>query len=98
MKGSLLRIKYTNSSEDYVKPGINVYPNPNTGNFIATLNLPGDEMKEAIIEVVNISGQLVKKIKPIQQNQTISLKETGIYLIRVITKNQVHEKKVTVIH
>jgi Putative metal-binding motif/Secretion system C-terminal sorting domain/Galactose oxidase, central domain len=84
--------------EQNLRPGLNVYPNPNKGDLIVTMSLPGDETKDAVIQVINVNGQITKQIKVNAQHKlNISIKETGIYFIKLITSKQIYTRKVTVI-
>ncbi len=83
--------------EQNLKPGFNVYPNPNKGDLVVTMNLTGDETKDAIIQVIGVNGQIVKQVKVNNQNRlNFSIKETGLYFIKLITTKQVYTKKLTV--
>ena len=84
--------------EQNLKPGFHIYPNPNKGDLIVTMSLPGDETKDAVIQVINVNGQIVKQVKVNSQHKlNFSIKETGLYFIKLITNKQVYTRKVTVI-
>lgn len=84
--------------EQSLKPGFTVYPNPNIGDLIVTMGLPGDETKDAIIQIINVNGQIIKDVKVNNQHKlNFSIKETGIYFIKLITNKQVYTRTVTVI-
>ena len=86
------------SIEESTKSEFKIYPNPNNGNFIVTLNLTDDEIKDRMIQIINISGQVIKQLKVNEQHKlSINLKETGVYFIRLITNKQILTKKVTII-
>ena len=62
------------------------------------MSLPGEEIKDAVIEVINVNGQIVKQVKVNNQHKlNFSVKETGMYFIKLITNKQVYTKKITVI-
>jgi len=84
--------------EQTLKSGFNIYPNPNKGDLFVTMSLTGDETKDAVIQVINVNGQIVKQVNVKNQNRVnFSIKETGIYFIKLITNKQVYTKKVTVV-
>ena len=83
--------------EQNLKPGFNVYPNPNKGDVVVTMSLSGDETQGAIIQVIGVNGQIVKQMKVNNQNKlNFSIKETGLFFIKLITNKQVYTRKVTV--
>ena len=84
--------------EQNLKAGFYVYPNPNKGDLVVTMSLADDETKNAVIQVINISGQITKQIKVNSQHKlNFSIQEAGIYFIKLITNKQVYTRKVTVI-
>ena len=83
--------------ERNLKAGFNVYPNPNKGDLFVTMSLTADETKDATIQVINVNGQIIKKINVNNQHRlNFSIKETGIYFIKLITNKQIYTKKITV--
>jgi len=84
--------------EQNLKAGLTLYPNPNKGDLTVTMNLNDEETKDAVIHVINVNGQITKQIKVNNQHKlNFSIKETGIYFIKLITNKQVYTRKVTVI-
>jgi len=84
--------------EQNLKPGLTIYPNPNKGDLTVTMNLNDEEIKNAVIHVINVSGQITKQIKVNNQHKlNFSIKEAGIYFIKLITNKQVYTRKLTVI-
>lgn len=78
--------------------GFTVYPNPNRGDLFVTMNLDGEELKGAFIQVINVNGQIVKLINVNNQNRSnVSIKQSGLYFIRLITNKKAYSRKVTVI-
>ena len=78
---------------------ISVYPNPNTGRFIISINSNNSE--NIVIELVNIQGQKVyrKEIKNVTnsfENINISKYAKGIYYLRVNNGTDVAIRKVVV--
>jgi hypothetical protein len=89
-------IKITKS----IKNDFSIYPNPSDGNFIVSLNLPGDDNTgDRNIQIINSSGQIVKQLNMNGQNRiSMNLKEPGTYSVQLITNRQVITKKLVVIH
>lgn len=84
--------------EDKPKIGFSIYPNTSRGNFIAHLNYNVTGNKDAVIQVVNTGGQIIKQLKVNKADKlNISLTANGIYFVRLISNNEVLTKKVTVI-
>jgi hypothetical protein len=76
-----------------------IYPNPSNGNFTVSFNLPDDECKGGLLQIVNMNGQVIKQMDINEQTKlNITLKQTGVYLIHLKTNRQVLSKKITVIH
>ena len=81
-----------------MNPGFTIYPNPTKGDLTVTMSLTGDEIKEAVIQVINVNGQITKQIKVNDQRRlNFTIKETGLYFIKLITNKQVYTRKLTVI-
>ncbi|MCX6257630.1 MAG: T9SS type A sorting domain-containing protein [Bacteroidia bacterium] len=69
-----------------------VFPNPSTGKVNIT-NLPVSGQ----LQVINSTGQTLKKVDfKSQSSLNITLSESGIYFIRIISGNEVVTKKVVV--
>lgn len=68
---------------------ISVYPNPS--NDFITIDFP----QKAIIEILNIEGQVLETINCISKETTIDLENysSGIYLIKAITDTDILTKK-----
>ncbi|MBX7240096.1 MAG: T9SS type A sorting domain-containing protein [Bacteroidia bacterium] len=101
--GNAIGIRYQNPTDNpdevaYGTDGVNenhiaIYPNPNHGVFTVSASVVTE--KQALIEVVNMMGQVVYSISTLPENgrinQEISLGDEiaiGTYLIRVSTENQ----------
>ena len=78
---------------------INIYPNPNTGEFIIEI-LILNEVKELQIKLFNIFGQVIyeEKQKLITEHyyKRMNLKNytKGVYILQVLTNNEVVNKKI----
>jgi hypothetical protein len=70
---------------------INVFPNPNNGEFNVNLNSISEN---TIIEVYNAIGQLIVKQKANRLNISLNLKNevNGIYTIRITENGEVFQK------
>lgn len=70
---------------------INVFPNPNNGEFNVNLNSISEN---TIIEVYNAIGQLIVKQKANRLTNSLNLKNevNGIYTIRIIENGEVIQK------
>jgi hypothetical protein len=80
-------------------PGFNIYPNPNYGNVIVTLNADESNIAEKILQVININGQIIQQLKTSGQNQLkINLRNPGVYFIKLISDRQVVTKKLVVLN
>jgi len=77
-------------------PGIKIYPNPNTGNFIVSLDKPQNHLS---IVLYNAMGELITKIEgdasKTQYPLNLNLPE-GIYLVMVINGEATALKKIMV--
>lgn len=90
---------YSNRDKEIAKPGLNIYPNPSDGNFIVSVNLTDDNSGDRIINIINSNGQVVKQLNMNGQNRiSINLKESGTYVVKLITGRQVFTKKLIVVH
>jgi len=79
------------------KSDFSIYPNPNAGDFIASIKL-ADVAAKGEMQIINASGQIVKRVSVYNQsNINISLGHSGMYLIKLILGNQVITKKVVII-
>jgi hypothetical protein len=76
---------------------IELYPNPNNGNF--TLNIKNSNIKNSTISIFNVLGENVKTIILTNMNSSqINISEFGIgaYYLQVSTDNKTITKKVIV--
>jgi hypothetical protein len=81
----------TNVSEDFGAPNLQIYPNPVDGN----LHLEASERIQKV-ELYTIDGKRVYQSTPNSNRINIDFKnsETGIYIIRIFTANQLFTKKI----
>jgi hypothetical protein len=81
------------AAETFQAENINIYPNPAKDNVI--VNLPEDN---AIIDIVNVLGQIVKTVNTTSTNETISLEgmEKGMYFFSIKLQDKTITKKVIV--
>jgi hypothetical protein len=75
---------------------ITVFPNPNDGSFIIENKTGNIVILSA--EVYNEQGKLIKTIKPVENTQVVNMPNasSGIYLLRLVTKNQIINKKLMI--
>lgn len=76
------------------KPELNIYPNPNTGDFV----LSNGRIEMGIIQIVNSSGQIVQRITLKDQHEVdIHLQQPGFYFVQLITDSELITKRLTVV-
>ena len=68
---------------------INIYPNPNCGQFVIA-----SETKQSQIEIYNALGEKVFFKSLNNKQETINLNEAGIYFLKVKTENGIINKKI----
>ncbi len=79
-------------AENNLTNSLEVYPNPNTGNF--TISLPQNATD---VTIYNATGQLVEKFEGnLQMLMNVTLYKNGIYFVIVNTDNTTYKKKVIV--
>lgn len=83
---NLLQISDDIHSENHIK----IYPNPTNGIF----TIQGKGMLS--IEILNINGQIIKKVPINNEPYTIDLEgqSKGIYLAKIVTENGISVKKI----
>ncbi len=95
-----LRLASTeNAIENDDHSGINIYPNPVSDNVY--INLGNDNnMAGSEIEILNIGGQVVKKVVITNNNTAIDVKDldNGLYFIKLKSADDVILKKLLVSH
>jgi len=90
---SILKVTKNNSGLKEFSDNINIYPNP--ANDI--LNIISDELINKI-EIINSSGQIVNIINSNskQINYNIQQTQSGVYFIKIHTRNNTIIKKITI--
>jgi hypothetical protein len=86
-----------NAGLNSLKDGIlNIYPNPNNGSFVVDMNAFGSGTKT--IRIRDISGRLIEELISTHSIQEVSISEaqTGIYLIEVLSGQDVFTSRVLV--
>ncbi|HPB26057.1 MAG TPA: T9SS type A sorting domain-containing protein [Bacteroidales bacterium] len=79
-------------AENEMTNSLEVYPNPNTGDF--TISLP---QNTTCIAIYNATGQLIEKSEcNIQSLMNVTLHEIGVYFVIVNSDNTTYKKKVVV--
>ncbi|MCK4664089.1 MAG: T9SS type A sorting domain-containing protein [Bacteroidales bacterium] len=83
---------YSGINNNVLSNGISIYPNP-ANNFIV---IESKEINIESIEIINITGKVVKQIIINGNKATIDLsdKTKGLYMIRLITNKRIIIKKV----
>ena len=68
---------------------IKVYPNP------ASENITIEMYENAIIEIINLQGQIVKRVfsSSLKTNVDVSMISCGVYVVKVKTNNDIYIKK-----
>jgi len=75
---------------------INIYPNPNNGNFV--INTNNTLSNNAFVEIYTITGQRVYKSEINSSNHNINLSSNsaGVYLVRIIDGSKILNKKIII--
>jgi PQQ-dependent dehydrogenase (s-GDH family) len=94
--GSITKLEYlgplepTLSNEDFAlsQNDFRLYPNPAKSNF--SLRFDSSAFNQASLQIVDISGRVVKSFDQIQSNQPIDISSlrNGLYLVNITDQNQ----------
>ncbi|MEE4001623.1 T9SS type A sorting domain-containing protein [Tenacibaculum sp. FZY0031] len=92
----LFLIEYCEKSEGVSTESliINIYPNPNQGIFNVSMT---NNEKEGVLEVIDLSGNLIYKGTIFKENPTeidISRKKSGTYIVKVSIEGEVFSEKI----
>lgn len=83
--------------EEKIISEMRVYPNPSNGNFIVDLgSVPFESYSEMTIELIDLSGRTIEKIKPTSSMVQIDATHLskGTYLLKLTTRTGISTKKV----
>lgn len=81
VKGPEFTIEKQTSVENNELAGVNLYPNPTSGDFY--LNVP----VAANVEIFSSNGQIVKRASLATGSHAFSLNQSGVYFVRVMAAN-----------
>ena len=84
--GTVLAVDATKANQQF-----SIYPNPTNGQF--TVELSTDN---AVITVTNLLGKEVLKTKTTQKTSNLHLKDDGVYIVYVTTKQGTTTQKIVV--
>jgi hypothetical protein len=89
--------------DDLVEAKLNIYPNPTTGIFVIDLKLANDVNEKVTIQIYNSIGQLVQQEKTnsvdgkvLQETHIANEATGGLYLVRVITEDELFTKQLII--
>lgn len=80
------------------EPQMDIYPNPNNGNFFVEITIPDkNEFLNGEIEVYTLQGNLIFKgrVTAEQTQLDLSKESGGMYVVRFVSENYVITKSVT---
>ncbi len=95
-----LYVSEPSSINDLEKQMLSVYPNPTSGMFKVSINLPQKE--DAWLNIINSNGQNIKsmslnKVKTFNQDIDMSAYAKGIYTVQITTGTKTINRKVVVL-
>lgn len=67
------------------------YPNPSNGEF--TLNVNADNY---MVEIIDLSGNLISRNQMSSRSSIITINNSGVYILRVITNDNITTKRVII--
>ena len=72
--------------EEEAKFKFDIYPNPGNNNITLILKLDPEERENGSIQVINMNGQVTKRIDNLNKDKiTFTLNTIGVYFIKLIT-------------
>tara|TARA_R110002051_G_scaffold55262_3_gene103159 strand:- start:3048 stop:5738 length:2691 start_codon:yes stop_codon:yes gene_type:complete len=80
------------STEDVIKNGVKIFPNPFTDNFNIKLN---NQQIIKDLKIMDLNGRLIKNIHPTESNGVYNLSslKSGVYLLSIETDKGSFQKK-----
>lgn len=72
---------------------INIYPNPNNGQFTIALS----NKEKALVNIYDLNGRMVYENQQtsLKKNYNLSELHSGIYIVKIMTQNTISTKKIT---
>ncbi|HYV90676.1 MAG TPA: T9SS type A sorting domain-containing protein [Chitinophagales bacterium] len=93
--------KESSGSNGFSNAEMNIYPNPTTGTFTFDLKLNNEENEEAVIQVLNMMGQVVYDKTTtvangvLQKEIQLSDVANGVYLVKVTVNGDVYSAQIS---
>lgn len=91
-----INIPYPCDYVDYFSGSINIYPNPNNGNFTIEIDNPKNDLS---VEIYNLLGKKIKTLETVPSKSFYSVNmdvAAGMYLIRVKNDGDIHNQKILI--
>lgn len=88
-------VEFLNNDNGKIENNINVYPNPNSGEFNLVLN-NSNELPYSIVITDDLGNEVEKIIKPTEYKFNLNLKElkNGLYIINVFYSDKTLSKRI----
>ena len=77
---------------DEIDNQISIFPNPSNGTF----TIQNNELQIKNIEIIDITGKVIQKQQFVVPNSQFSIKEKGVFLIKLQTENNVYTQKIVI--
>ncbi len=71
---------------------ISIFPNPSNGTF----TIQNNELQIKNIEIIDITGKVIHNQQFVVPNSQFSIKEKGVYLIKLQTENNIYTQKLII--
>jgi len=82
------------NNDKYITSGIEVFPNPSSGNF--TINIL-DDVEQEKLEIYNATGQLIIERVLKSKSQEIRLEQAGMYTLKITdNRNRIFTQRIIV--